>query len=440
MKIFLRFALLVLFCGLGVVSHAQTLAELQQEWRATNSMQPPKRFDRLLPKLLAFRQQAGGQSWQLNYMLGSSYCQVPGDEEKGKIVLYRVLGSYGLPEAARAAAEKVISDCGAESQELEVLPTSVVTVSGQVGAVVHGKGGYDVRPDSPPTTGKLQISRVSNEDLKKRVFAPDRAREAEESALKLARQVDPSARSEVREGFVVTSVELPGSMTAECLSHYRQALQSQFNMRLPSALLTVYTVPRPEEVPRYAATLHGVHLPLGTIAYSVYEDLSLVGVAAAEACGSLAHELVHLSIRQNFDDSPAWLEEGLASEVAVANPSGNSFRFNKSWRDESLRTHWKLRPSVSELLTKTWADYATDDPSQVSRVAALHAMAACFIRYLDARHVLVPVYNSMRDSLSSKEPMSDADILKKELAMNLEKIDADFTQWFGYSPANSPKP
>jgi hypothetical protein len=41
----------------------------------------------------------------------------------------------------------------------------------------------------------------------------------------------------------------------------------------------------------------------------------------------MAHELVHLLIRQNLSMSPAWLEEGLASEVALALPTANRFKF-----------------------------------------------------------------------------------------------------------------
>jgi hypothetical protein len=104
----------------------------------------------------------------------------------------------------------------------------------------------------------------------------------------------------------------------------------------------------------YAQRLHGTNLPLGVVAYSVYEDLSIVGMAEFEACGALAHELVHLAIRQNFGDSPAWLEEGLASEVAVAHPESDRMPFGRSWRDDILKRHWSLRLTVAQLLPANW--------------------------------------------------------------------------------------
>jgi hypothetical protein len=428
MRISCKVCLTVIMVGTAVTAPAQTLAELQEEWRAINSMPPPKKFDQLIPQLLAYREQAGGKSWQLNYMLGSSYCRTAGQEGKGKIALHRVLGSYGLPDAARVAAEKVISNCGGQSVTVQEPAFSIVAVSGQMGAVVHGKGGYEVSTRSELTNSKLQASPIAVDELQRRVFKPDHSAEAVKAAV--MRDKNPAAKGVSIDGLVVTSsLDLPPYETGDCLARYRHPLESQFNMQSPAALITVYTV-APEQVPEYAARLHGVNLPFGTVAYSVYDDLSIVGIASFRACGSLAHELVHLSIRQNFGDSPAWLEEGLASEVAVATPEQDAFRFHESWRDDVLHRHWDLRPSVSELLSKTWGDYAANDMSQVNRVAALQAMAASFIRYLDTKQKLVPVYLAMRDSMSSPSAHSDQDILEAKLGMSLEQIDADFVRWF----------
>src|SRR5258708_4500544 len=424
MKILCQLVLAIFMVSATVTAPAQTLAQLQEQWSAINSMPPPQKFDQLIPRLLAYRGRAGGKSWQLNYMLGSSYCRMAGQGEKGRIALYRVLGSYGLQDAARIAAKEVISNCGRQSTTVQEPPFTLVVVSGQIGAGVRGKGGYE----GSHINSKLQASQVGVDELQRRVFKPDHSAEAVKADL--ARNNDPSARGVFIDGFVViSSPGLPLAETGKCLTRYRQPLQSQFNMQSPDALITVYTV-APKQVSEYAARLHGVNLPLGIVAYSVYEDLSMVGVASFHACGSLAHELVHLSIRQNFGDSQAWLEEGLASEVAVATPEQNGFRFNKSWRDVVLRRLWGLRPSVSQLLSETWADYAANDISQVNRVAALHPMAASFIRYLDAKQKLVPVYFAMRDSVSSPSPRSDQDILEAKLGMSLEQIDADFVLWF----------
>jgi hypothetical protein len=418
---------ILLVCATASV-YAQTLEQLESQWRSANSAPTPEKFQQLLPKLLAYRSQAGG-NWQVNYMLGSSYCHIPGQEQNGKIALYRVLGGTS-PEAAHTAAEQAISDCGGQTTIAPAISISVVPISGQVGATIRGKGGYEIDPRKETRVTKQQLSPVSVSELQKRLFLSTQSSNAVRATL--ARLGDPRARASALDGLVVVTgtAELPPEETVRCLAPYRRALEQQFGMLSPSALITVYVV-TPDELLDYAARIHGINLPLGTVAYSVYEDLSIVGISSYQACGSLAHELVHLLIRQKFGDSPAWLEEGLASEVAVANPSSGTFRLGKSWRDVSLAQRWDLRPTVAKLIKSSWVDYAANDVSQVENVVALNAMSASFIRYLDSRGKLIPIYNAMRDALNSSDPLSDANILEQNLGINLDAIDADFVRWFG---------
>jgi hypothetical protein len=70
-------------------------------------------------------------------------------------------------------------------------------------------------------------------------------------------------------------------------------------------------------------------------------------------------------------------------------------------------------------------------------------MAAAFIRYLDARKKLQPVYFAMRDKRfpeGADAPRSDASILQEQLGMNPAQIDADFVKWFGYTEPQSQSP
>src|SRR5262249_43178862 len=124
--------------------------------------------------------------------------------------------------------------------------------------------------------------------------------------------------------------------TASCIERFEALLRNQFQMNLPSYYVTIYAVEDPSLVRVFARELHGVNLSPGSVAYSVYDDLSMVGAAGPEHCGSIAHELVHLMIRQSFGNSSPWLEEGLASEVAVASPKFAALSFQRSWRDDML--------------------------------------------------------------------------------------------------------
>ena len=66
----------------------------------------------------------------------------------------------------------------------------------------------------------------------------------------------------------------------------------------------------------------------------------------------------------------------------------------------------------------------------VGRAAAVYAMAASFVRYLDDKHKLTSTFVAMRDNLSSSHPSSDQDILSSKLGMTVAQIDADFAEWF----------
>jgi hypothetical protein len=222
--------------------------------------------------------------------------------------------------------------------------------------------------------------------------------------------------------------------TGECLQKYEPPLEKQFAMDSPTHVLTVYLAIDSHELAELSHKLHGLQLSLGTVAYSVYSDMSIVGLGGPEGCGSLGHELVHLLIRGNFGNCPAWLEEGLASEVAVTFPRTDTFEFRKSWRDEMLEQEWKLRPTVRELLQMDWTNYSASKPEDLHKVAAVHAMAAVFVRYLASQNQLGPVYFAVRDHRFNEkltERRTDQEIIEKQLGKSLKEIDAAFVHWFG---------
>ena len=204
-------------------------------------------------------------------------------------------------------------------------------------------------------------------------------------------------------------------------------------MSLPTGVITVYVMPTVEEVARAAVELHGAQLPMGTVAYSVYDDQSIVGTGSQQLCGSLAHELVHLMIRGTFGNSPAWLEEGIASEVAVGTPLAKQVRFAPSWRDDMLKAQWNLRPTVKELISSGWPAFAARKQVDMQKVAATHAMAAAFVRYLDAKQMLGDTYRACRDRHLAPDltvARSYADILQDVTGMTPGALDKDFVKWF----------
>ena len=109
------------------------------------------------------------------------------------------------------------------------------------------------------------------------------------------------------------------------------------------------------------------------------------------------------------------------------------FKFGYSWRDDILNDHWEQRPQVAALLDTSWSDFSATSHSEIEKAAAVQAMAAVFIRYLDDKGKLSDVYYAVRDQHLSPDLSayrSYQDIVAEQLGMHVNDLDRDFAQWF----------
>lgn len=423
----------VMMLGGTCFADAPNLTELRQQWLAG-------KYQVVIPKLVEIWKQNGGRTWEVDYMIGTSACRAEGLRSNGVAFLEDSL-TFQMNAQMREASKKELEDCrGRASNEQAARVSASSPVITQIASIarVAGKGGYEFRPDATKAaSSSVLLTPVPIADLARRLVplesAPGPAAKlVVESAT--ARLPDISDSATNGRFVVVSSGKYIASYTASCLTQYEQILSAEFGMKLPPNYITVYAMDSVTAVSDASSKLHGVPLPLGTVAYSVFDDLSMTGLADGHGCGTLAHELVHLMIRSNFGNAPAWLEEGLACEVAVTYPGSTSFQFNSSWRDEVLRTRWNLRPKVAGLLDADWSSYSATTVSAIEKVAATNAMAASFIRYLSDKKQLDNIYVAFRDQRFSRDLTkrnSDRELLETALGMKLDAVDADFAAWFG---------
>lgn len=417
---------------LGGPAYAASFETLYARWQAAE-------YDGIVPDLLAYRREDGGRIWQIDYMIGTSGCHASMPWPMGRDFLLNVLLYKDLPPGIPAAVRTELARCDSRDRTarsggtlLQVVPVSTQATNEPAG--VFGKGGYLMEGDRKGMANRVAVSPISRSVLQQRLVQPGDEQKAMADAVA---RLGAGSRGTTVPGLVVAcgSGCAPGLQeeVATCLSAYRQVLVRQFDMRFPPRPVTVYVPDDPREIDRAARTLHGVTLPPGTVAYSVADDLSIVGPASVNGCGSLAHELVHIGIRGNFGDSPAWLEEGLASEVAVAEPRQGALHLSWSWRDAMLATDLARRPSVAELLAMDWTAFTAIDANSMRRVATVHATAAAFVRYLDSLGKLAPVYVAIRDRRlvpDSAQYRSDKEIVEAELGLPATEIDVAFAKWF----------
>src|SRR5262249_25599487 len=148
-------------------------------------------------------------------------------------------------ESVRSATAKEIEFCVnlASPTQPEEPSFYLVPITGQImppSSHVFGKGGISlIDPRAVFTTTKPAVTPVPVSELKKRVFTADAANEAQKSAM--ARLPGP-AKGIVGDGFVVVcshcAIDL--KFVSQCLSRFKKPLHGEFDMVMPSELVTVY--------------------------------------------------------------------------------------------------------------------------------------------------------------------------------------------------------
>ncbi len=439
--------LALLLVGLSFYSQsaAQTLEDLDQLWHQTFEALKAGQADNAKESFGKFNQKlrlylgANKLDWRSEFLAGSLYCQFAQSREAGAAMLKTVLqDGRDLSDKGKDELRRLLNACATASTARVVdaphdLPADILDASVHFqspGLHSFTKGGYI--PTGEEMSGVAVSPKLASELLARRVQLSEPQKALDGALARLGGRATGSIVDE----FAVTTTRTDPSQAlgiGKCLASYSQQLRKQFDIDPPTYMVTVYTAEWTGQVYDYARRLHGLALPNGVVAYSVAEDMSLAGMANPNACGSMAHELVHLLIKRKFPVSPAWLEEGLASEVAVASLQGSRFKFSSSWRDKTLKDNWGLRPPVGDLLDLSWSDFNATNMSGLHRTAAVQAMAAVFIRYLDAKGKLSDVYFAVRDNLFSadlSEFRTYRQIVEEKLGANVGDVDKDFEKWF----------
>lgn len=226
----------------------------------------------------------------------------------------------------------------------------------------------------------------------------------------------------------------------ESLEEYLRFFVSEYGMRPPSSLITVYFARDLAQLHDLARTLHGVDLAPGSIGYSFPADQSMVGWADGRAYGTFAHELFHVMVRNNFGDIPPFLDEGMAALYEVSRFEGSRAVGVNNWRGDILNRSWAERPKIRDLVQMNRSAFddiggLSDRPVAGQNQAATHATARYLMLYLQERDELLPVYKAFLTRRVNDRPAAQAVLLLESvLGRSLDAVDADFAAWFKASP------
>jgi hypothetical protein len=221
------------------------------------------------------------------------------------------------------------------------------------------------------------------------------------------------------------------------LEQYLQFFVSEYGMRPPPFLITVYFAADLGQLRDLARKLHGIDLAPGSIGYSFSADQSMVGWADGKAYGTFAHELFHVMVRGNFGDIPPFLDEGMAALYEVSGFEQGRAVGVSNWRGALLRKYWAERPGIKDLVQMNRG--ALDDvtgPSDAGgaggKQAANHATARYLMLYFQERGELLPVYKAFRSRKVNDRPAAQGvELLESVLGRPLGTVDTEFAEWFG---------
>jgi hypothetical protein len=405
------------------------------------------RFAEVLTKLYEYREQPYGKKAEVDYMIASCLCRT-GSRDKAKKRFDWIISRYRLEPPERRIIEESVRQCSADDRT-RARPFRESTVTSRAGerrVGVSGKGGTITDANSitrvagsvvPVTSETAEVIRdINPEEFERRLFGLSQRAEAIQSVKELA---GPNYKVRAAGPFILANKNLSSSeqvlTIARALERYASFYSTQYGMPQPYKFITIYLVADDLEMQRLASRLHGIYVSDSSIGYSFPFDMSMVGIIHNAQFGTLAHELFHLMVRNDFGDIPPWLEEGMASLYEVAQERGSYVAGVSNWRGRILAEFWRQRPSVEQLVKMDWRSFdGTAETRSFRRQAINHATARYLMLYLQEKGRLVDVYRAFRqqniDDLEDDPSQEAVRLLASVLRKPLADVDQDFADWF----------
>jgi hypothetical protein len=428
----------VLLGGLSVtltseVGGAVKLEDIRTEWRAA-------RYEATYRDCEVYRKQEYGKRADVYYMAATSLCRLPGRVDLGAKYMQWILANYPLSQADRAVVSAELDVCRTAQN-----PPAPATVTIVARATASSQGsakmffGIDGRNAlfSVPTE---VIREIAPDVFKARLFAPASSAAASRAATTRLSKIggSPAPRPSVSSSrrFVVASYDArPAAQLGTVGRQLDTAFEffvTEYGMRAPASLITVYLVNDATVMRRVADNLYGLRLSAQSIGFSFQDDLSMLGIVQSTATGTLQHELFHLMVRNNFGDAPPWLDEGMAALYEQSVVRDGRLAGEPNWRGEVLRRFGQDQPTVERLVAMNWFEFSggTSDFDTV-RQSAIHAKARYFTLYLQQKSLLTSVYKAFQTRDIGTDP---AATLSATLGRDLKDVERDFQTWFAALP------
>jgi hypothetical protein len=230
---------------------------------------------------------------------------------------------------------------------------------------------------------------------------------------------------------------------AEMLEHFLDFLVQEYAVQAPNYFITVYLLPRTDDLLDFSSRVHGLRVDRAIVGYSFLNDMSIVARSDSGG-GTLTHELTHLLLRSSLGATPQWLDEGIASLYESATAVNGRYFGDPNWRSLVVNELMREYPRVGlrEVIVSRWfADRPADgNDARSSRYvdpnlqAYILALGRYFAMYLQEQNKLRKMFDAYRD-YGPDDSMRTFDAVSVSLVESvtgeaLEKTQAAFLSWY----------
>lgn len=229
----------------------------------------------------------------------------------------------------------------------------------------------------------------------------------------------------VERPFVVVGDESPKVVKHRARSTVRWAVQHlkrDFFPKDPDRVIDIWLFRNRASYERNALRRFG-HKPDTPFGYYSPQHRALV-MNIFTGGGTLVHELVHPFMEANFENCPAWFNEGLGSLYEQSGERGGQIVGFTNWRLDGLQEAIRDRslPSSSVLLRTSDLDFYERDPG------TNYAQARYLLMYLQEKSLLREFYRRFR--ATAHKDGSGETALKQVLGVSdLRRFDPHWRAW-----------
>jgi hypothetical protein len=400
-----------------------------------------ERYEDAVPLLLDLRQQPYGKEMRIDYMLGTCYCRISGQESLGKIYLKYAYTRYPYTDASGVAIKSELEDCTAASAPRKVVFSTLNAMGGSALPGVNSKMFYSLdKRDKVISNNMMEVKHpLSEQELAARKLPLSQPGKAEDYMRSILGQ---NAKTLVQGHFVYGSLSRHNisdlKSIAQEMNQASQFFNSTFDVQLPDDFIAVFLVPSEPDLKQLAKNLHHLELQDDTLGYSFQNDNSMVAINNSSSAGTLKHELAHFLVRRSFGDIPPWFDEGLASLYEVSYFDGEDLVGLRNWREGILLELWFYpgldeQIGVKEIAAMNWADFNQLGGSGQAQ-AIHHALARYFVLFLQNQRYLPAVYKTYSDrEMDQRIPdirLENEWVFKRATDKSLSELYQEFRESF----------